>query len=341
MQHKYSLSDLSVASAIDAAMESDLAGDDLRETNMVRIVGRVTAARSAALFSPGLRLAVAASLALLAGCAERTPPAAIAAPPAGPPPGMQYLYGSAEAAALSVQAYRGLTAFAGRVLGKRASVVLAAGATPDRPAFTDCGDRPPAVVFDMDETLVLNLGYELLEARSGKGFDAERWARWERADPSALAPVPGAVDGVAALRWLGVTPIVNTNRVTASAASAEAALAAVGLGVFRHGETLFLAGDVDGQRGKDGRRQAIARRYCVIAMVGDQLGDFSDGFNDGFKGDPAARRALAASPAIAALWNEGWFLLPNPVYGSGLGGGWDQVFPVERRWSDPVEGQGK
>jgi len=149
--------------------------------------------------------------------------------------------------------------------------------------------------------------------------------------------VPGAVDAIAALRRLGVTPVVNTNRVAASAQAAQAALAGVGLGGFRHGETLFLAGDVDGKRGKDARRQEIARRFCVIAMVGDQLGDFSDGF----RGDPPVRRTLATAPAIARLWGHGWFLLPNPVYGSGLGGGWDQVFPLDRRWIDPGDGRGK
>ncbi|MHA3791300.1 HAD family acid phosphatase [Sphingomonas sp. YL-JM2C] len=286
---------------------------------------------------PALRFAAAAMLAMLAGCAGRSPRASVPAPPASPPPGMQYLYGSAEAAALDIQAFGALTAFVERQAERRASVVLAADATPDRPAFAACGDRPPAVVFDMDETLVLNLGYERLEALGGKGFDADRWSRWEQADGAALAPLPGAVEAVAALRRRGVTPIVNTNRAAASATAAEAALARAGFGAFRHGETLFLVGDVDGQRGKDGRRQEIARRFCVIAMVGDQLGDFSDGF----RGDPAARRALATAPAIARLWGQGWFVLPNPVYGSGLAGDWDAVFPADKRWIDPVEGQGK
>lgn len=275
--------------------------------------------------------------AALPGCATRSPgpAAAILARPAtaaSPPAGMQYLYASGEAAALSVQAFATLTRYVEAARDKRASMVLVSGAGPDRPAFSDCGGRPPAVVFDMDETLILNLGYERLEARSGKGFDAQRWSRWEMADAAALVPVPGAVDAIAALRRLGVTPIVNTNRAASSANAAETALAAVGLGAFRHGETLFLAGDADGLRGKDGRRQVIAGRFCVIAMMGDQLGDFSDGF----AGDPVARRTLATSPAIAKLWGNGWFLLPNPVYGTGLAGDWDQVFPADKRWADPM-----
>ena len=58
----------------------------------------------------------------------------------------------------------------------------------------------------------------------------------------------------------------------------------------------------------------IAARYCVIAMGGDQLGDFSDLFNT-IK-SPAERRAATLDGPIAALWGQGWFVLPNPVYGS-------------------------
>ena len=37
-----------------------------------------------------------------------------------------------------------------------------------------------------------------------------------------------------------------------------------------------------------------------------------------------------------ALWGRGWFMLPNPVYGTGLGAGWDESFPPDRRWTAPA-----
>jgi predicted secreted acid phosphatase len=83
------------------------------------------------------------------------------------------------------------------------------------------------------------------------------------------------------------------------------------------------------------RRAAIAGRFCVIALAGDQLGDFTDLFNA--RSLPvAARRAAATSGPLAALWGNGWFVLSNPVYGSGLRGGFDDVFPADKRWSDPA-----
>jgi predicted secreted acid phosphatase len=186
-------------------------------------------------------------------------------------------------------------------------------------------------VFDMDETAVLNLGYEYDQARTGARSDAARWLRWERTGADKVAAVPGAARAFAALRRMGVTVIVNTNRDAEAAAETEHALAIAGLGAFRHGETLFLHGDADGKPGKDGRRAEIARHFCVVAMGGDQLGDFTDLFT----GAPGARRARVEAPAVRGFFGRSWFVLPNPVYGTGLGGGYDEVFPAGKRWTDP------
>jgi 5'-nucleotidase (lipoprotein e(P4) family) len=266
---------------------------------------------------------------------------------------MAYLYGSAEAAAAGQQAYNALVDYVratldqardprGRLPHRRAagtlprwgaSAVLAPGATAAAADTVPCGTLPPAVVLDMDETAVLNLGYEYDDARRGTGFDPKRWEQWERTGADAVVAVPGAVAAFRQLRALGVTMIVNTNRNAATAADTERALANAGLGPFRHGETLFLKGDVDGRAGKDGRRAAIAARYCVVAQVGDQLGDFADLLNPPGPAPALGRRALAGVTPLAARWGRGWFVLPNPVYGTGLGSGWDETFPPDRRWS--------
>ncbi len=142
---------------------------------------------------------------------------------------------------------------------------------------------------------------------------------------------------VDAARKAGITVIFNSNRTSANAAATIEALNHAGLGPAKHGETLWLKGDDGGGSGKDDRRWAIASGYCVVAMVGDQLGDFSDLFNDP-RLTPSTRRAMAASSALAGLWGNGWFMLPNPVYGSALKGGFEDIFPHDMRWTDPAEG---
>jgi 5'-nucleotidase (lipoprotein e(P4) family) len=251
---------------------------------------------------------------------------------------MQYLYGSGEAAALSIQAFTALMTHA--IVRARArpvdSVILAEGATLDHPTFVPCGDKPLAAVFDVDETVMLNIGFEYHDARTGKGYNAADWDAWEKTGAGAVGPVPGAANAMHDLRNIGVTVIFNTNRSAANAEATVAAIKEAGLGDALHGVTLYLSGDDTMGSRKDGRRAMIAAKYCVIAMGGDQLGDFSDLFNAGLP--VTERRSATMQGVIAHLWGNGWFVLPNPVYGSGLKGGYDDVFPMDKRWPDATDG---
>ncbi len=265
---------------------------------------------------------------------------AVPAPADAPPAGARYLYGSGEAAALTEQAFNALVAHARLWVasekqrpGPRVSAILDAQATPDQPVALPCrAGQPRAVVFDMDETLVANLGYEYDDIRHGRTFDDARWGRFEKTGAASVVALPGAVDALFLLRGLGLTMVVNSNRDASAAAETERTLADVGLGAFRHGDTLFLKGDLDAKSAKDGRRAAIAARYCVIAQVGDQLSDFSDVFS----GPAPARRVAVQAAATRGLFGTFWFVMPNPVYGTGIAGSWDEVFPGDKRWTDPA-----
>ncbi|MDO7841034.1 5'-nucleotidase, lipoprotein e(P4) family [Sphingomonas immobilis] len=261
-------------------------------------------------------------------------------PPPAVPSSMQYLYGSGEAAALSTQSYSALVRylrFTSQMSGDRVtedvlgSVTLTAQATLAAPTFGTCGKKKHAVVLDIDETSLLNLGFEADESQHTGPYDPARWERWEATGANAVAAVPGALAAITEARKLGITVVFNSNRSTAQAQATVEALDHAGLGPAVLGDTLWLR---DGPSGKDARRAAISEKYCVIAMVGDQLGDFSDLF-DAPGQTLAQRRALAISPQIAELWGQGWFLLPNPVYGAGARGTVDEVFPADKRWTDP------
>ena len=261
-------------------------------------------------------------------------------PPPAPPQlhGIQYLYGSAEAAALTRQTWRILADYVDEQVatGSRKRVVLAPDSTLSNPHFLPCGDKPPALVLDVDETSILNLGAEYDDLKANRrSFDPDAWDRWEKGGAAYVAPTPGAKEALDRLRDHGVTVVFNSNRAAVNAGGAEAALNAAGLGPAKHGETLFLSGDDASGSFKDGRRRTIAAKYCVLAMAGDQLGDFSDLFATEPNG-VAARRASVAYSGIADLWGNGWFVMPNPVYGSGLQGGPDDIFPKDKQWRDPA-----
>ena len=135
-----------------------------------------------------------ALLRLSAGASGQAPARAPTVPPA-----CNGSTARAKAAASSIQAYH---AFRDYVLAAarrrpRDSVVLAPGATLEAPRFLPCGRRPLAVVLDVDETALQNLGYEYDEALRGQRYDQERWNRWERTGANAVLPMPGAVDRAA------------------------------------------------------------------------------------------------------------------------------------------------
>ncbi len=281
----------------------------------------------------GKGIVVAAALALSACSTVQSEPIASAAPaPAAAPSvpmGQQWLYGSAEGAIATRQTFGALTSYATAKARTRPGDSVIIDEATGKPV--PCGTKPLAAVFDADETLIWNIGPMRWFALRGAEFDAKTWDQWEKTGTGKAVAMPGAIEAMAALRAAGITPIANTNRSAANAAGSEQTLAAAGLGDFRHGETLFLMGDDAGGSSKDMRRATIASRWCVVAMAGDQLGDFRNLFNKP-ELPPLQRRALATAAPYDALWGNGWFLFANPVYGPSIRGGFDDIFPAETHW---------
>ena len=189
---------------------------------------------------------------------------------------------------------------------------------------------PPAVVMDIDETVLDNSEPQAEMLRKGTCFDEfpKAWDDWI-AKQSAPA-VPGAADFIRAARLMSdysgrpVRVFFITNRECAPRAGNPAAcpqqddtqanLEALGLGSPALADDLMLRGERpewDGE--KLARRADVARDYRIVLNVGDDLADFL----------PGVRRATvaerdAARCARAAWWGRQWFLLPNPMYGSWL-----------------------
>lgn len=283
---------------------------------------------------------------LLAGCAAPAvtlpPPGASAAPaPANPailglddpaPDPMRWTYGSGEAAGASIQAWRALADFAIAAAATKParSAPMGLPGAPGGVATTPCAGKPPAVVLDADETALLNVGYEYWLARGNPGGGAV-FDRWAETGSPQTRPVPGAVTGVRRLREAGIAVIFNSNRPSATAAGTIRAIEAAGLGRAVHRETLFLIGDDALGSNKDGRRKIVSERFCVLALGGDNLGDFAHTLNDPEQ-SVQQRRERAARGDIAQLWGNGWFVIPNAAYGAWQKGTVGEVFPPEVRW---------
>lgn len=213
--------------------------------------------------------------------------------------------GTGEAAAYSLQAYQALwNHLAVQVERRRKgeplqSVVLMPGTTLDAPRYTSCDNKPLAVVFDLDES-------------AEKAIDPDApWRRWKGDGTDAVTATPGAVEGIDAARREGIAVIFTTRRSPESALGVTGLLDQLGFGRFEPGRTLILAGDAEASKGDEQVRQVIAAGYCVVALVGDSLNDFSKLFDAA--SDAGKRQTAATETMVAPLWGAGWFILPNPV----------------------------
>ncbi|HSX59218.1 MAG TPA: HAD family acid phosphatase [Tahibacter sp.] len=277
-------------------------------------------------------------LLLLAGCAaspSRAP--APAAPEAPRPPPLTYAETNLNATLWAQgtvehdMAYRGIYAQATR------QITLALkqkdwDALPKSERKKPARGLKPAVIVDVDETVLDNSPYQARLIRDGKEFDEYSWDQWCR-EQRALA-LPGALEFAQAAAAKGVTVFYLTNRAQHLNEATLANLRGAGFPVAEK-ETVFLGlgtvveGCEASGSDKGCRRELIGRRYRVLALVGDQLGDFIDVDNN-----TVAARAEAAKP-YANWFGERWFMLPNPTYGS-----WDSALLGNQRGAEaPVKHQ--
>jgi acid phosphatase len=183
----------------------------------------------------------------------------------------------------------------------------------------------PAVILDIDETVLDNSPFAARMVKSGNEYNEAAWAAWCK-EESARA-LPGAVEFTQFAAKHGIEVFYLSNRARDLDQATLANLRKVGLPVSGPQSFLGLGTVVEGceQNGseKGCRRQLIARHYRVLMQFGDQIGDFVDVSTNTAEG----RRKVMATylPWIGTRW----FVLPNPTYGS-----WEPAL-FNNDWSAP------
>ena len=190
---------------------------------------------------------------------------------------------------------------------------------------------PPAVVMDVDETVLDNSPYQARLVHDGASYDEATWDLWV-AEKKAK-PVPGVVDFAKAAAAKGVTILYISNRAVHLKDATIANLRAEGLPVKDDSVFLGLGTHLEGceQNGSEKlcRRKLAGQTYRVLMQFGDQLGDFAEIVSN----TPKDRDALYAE--YADWFGERWYMLPNPTYGSWepavFNNAWDQPAADRRK----------
>ncbi|MFZ2754411.1 MAG: 5'-nucleotidase, lipoprotein e(P4) family [Lysobacteraceae bacterium] len=197
---------------------------------------------------------------------------------------------------------------------------------PDERA-TPARGLPPAIVLDLDETVLDNSPYQARLVREGNEYNEATWDAWVREEKAQ--PVPGVVEFARAAQARGITLIYISNRAEHLIAPTLANLRALGLPV--KDDSVFLGlgtfvADCE-QEGSEKlcRRQLAGRSYRVLMQFGDQLGDFAQILAN----TPEARAELQAQHR--GWFGQRWWMLPNPTYGS-----WEPAV-FNNDWRQPRE----
>ena len=227
--------------------------------------------------------------------------------------------------------YRALTRQAYAVATRDLPSFLADESWSAFPGQTRAEKLPPAVVLDVDETVVSNVDFQLGFEPPFENWKLDEWSRNTRA-----TPVDGVVGFVDAARELGIDVYFVTNRPceprdgsddpcpqrrTTLDDIAEA-------GIATDAEHVFLAEERGWNREKLSRREHIARTHRILMLIGDDYGDFVPCARDSVVPpctEPATLKSrLVQLDEYNTYWGHGWYILPNPMHGS-----WTSVLESE------------
>lgn len=167
---------------------------------------------------------------------------------------------------------------------------------------------PPAIILDLDETVLDTSGHQALEIQTNETYTEAGWHEWAAHDQSRV--IAAARDFLLDAQKKGVNIFYVTNRDADLEPPLRATLTR--LGVPLTAGNILLRGQRPEWKTSDKspRRAFVASKYRVLMLFGDDLNDFAY----------ATGKSLAERNAIVAAhandWGRKWFILPNPVYGS-------------------------
>lgn len=162
----------------------------------------------------------------------------------------------------------------------------------------------PAVVVDLDETMIDNSPFEGKCIETNSSYTSETWKAWT--DKAQAKAIHGALDFCNYAEFKGVKVFYISNRRITDLESTMKNMASLGFPNIE--EEFFLLKDKTSS--KKSRREKVQEKYDILLLIGDNLSDFDEvfemrdenyGFNivDDYKDE----------------FGNKFILLPNPMYG--------------------------
>jgi len=162
-----------------------------------------------------------------------------------------------------------------------------------------------AVIVDVDETIVDNIRYEARMVKDRVPHTSDRFTDWvNRAEGEAI---PGAVEFLRYANSRRVRVFYITNRKEVEKAGTAANLKKLGFPNVND-ETLLVRPE-KGDSSKEPRRTTVSARYHVVLLMGDNLNDFAEVFENSKTVDSRNESVELNKPQFGTRF----IVLPNPI----------------------------
>ncbi|MAL16407.1 MAG: 5'-nucleotidase, lipoprotein e(P4) family [Balneola sp.] len=172
---------------------------------------------------------------------------------------------------------------------------------------------PPAIILDIDETVLDNSPFQARMIKKGSDFNIEDWNAWcKEAKAEAIA---GAVEFTQYAAREGITIFYISNRGYEVEEATRQNLIEKGFPVSSSMDNIMTNGEEPGwTSSKIERRKQVEENYRVIMMFGDDLNDFLPAK------EISQKKRADLVDEYSDYFGRRWYMLPNPVYGS-----WEQA----------------
>ena len=184
----------------------------------------------------------------------------------------------------------------------------------------DYYDLPPAVIFDIDETVLDNSFYQAQLALDDSEYQLSSWDKWIQMQ--SAKDIAGAVTFIHYIQDKGIEVLFITNRECRKRGNGVLPcpqesdtienLKALGISGITESNILLKNEFKDWGSEKKSRRKYISEKYRIIMLFGDDLGDFIPDVRKDIT--PEKRKEIAA--IYKTNWGTKWFIISNPMYGS-------------------------
>ena len=173
----------------------------------------------------------------------------------------------------------------------------------------DFAALPPAIILDVDETVLDNSLYQVWTIKAGKTFNTTTWN--EFCDAQVSRAIPGAVEFTKYADSKGVKVFYITNRDAVTEKATRENMEKLGFPMGGNVDTFLMQNEKPGWGSKkSSRRAVITKDYRVLLNFGDNFGDF----DDRYQSSEADR--LKFFDENRDRWGREWLVVANPTYGS-------------------------